>query len=126
MFAPRMAMEVAESNGLNSQRDLVEGQRGLTSRVLTWMIQRVKSYDPHAIGQRSLEGEDSVYSFDATSIGTNDIGDMMLLLGISAVVALVISTLALSFMIRHAQLLIKFALLFNITSVALVRFNLLV
>ncbi|KAL7520603.1 hypothetical protein ACHAWX_005320 [Stephanocyclus meneghinianus] len=119
VFAPRMAMEVAESNGLNSQRDLVEGQRGLTSRVLTWMIQRVKSYDPHAIGQRSLEGEDSVYSFDATSIGTNDIGDMMLLLGISAVVALVISTLALSFMIRHAQLLIKFALLFNITSVAL-------
>lgn len=126
MFAPRMAMEVAESNGLNYQRDLVEGQRGLTSRVLTWMIQRVKSYDPHAIGQRSLEGEDSVYSFDATSIGTNDIGDMMLLLGISAVVALVISTLALTFMIRHAQLLIKFALLFNITSVALVRFNLVV
>jgi hypothetical protein len=43
----------------------------------------------------------------------------MLLLGVSSIIALVISTLALGFMISHAQILIKFALLFNIASTAM-------
>ncbi|KAL7530016.1 hypothetical protein ACHAXR_003274 [Thalassiosira sp. AJA248-18] len=60
---------------------------------------------------RNLEEDDDV-------TGTNDMGDMMLLLGISALIALVISTGALSFMIRHAESLIRFALLFNIAATA--------
>lgn len=120
VFAPRMAMEVAQSHGYN-QRDLKE-RSGVTSRVLTWMIRTGMSYFSNAMGQRDLQeegGENDAYSFDATTIGTDDVGDMLMLLGISAGIALLISTLALTFMIRHAQFLIKFALLFNIATVAL-------
>ena len=63
--------------------------------------------------QRDLEENDNVS-------GTNDMSDMMLLLGISALIALVISTAALSVMISHAQTLIKIALVFNIVSTAVV------
>jgi len=63
--------------------------------------------------ERELEENDDVS-------GTNDIGDMLLLLGISAVIALVISTAALSVMISHAEKLIKFALIFNIVATAVV------
>lgn len=120
VFAPRMAYEVAESHGYN-QRDLEEGSSALTTRVLTWMIHKGGSYCNSVVGHRMLQeedGGDDAYSFDATTIGTDDVGDMMMLLGISAGVALLISTLALTFMIRHAQFLIKFALLFNVATVA--------
>ena len=63
--------------------------------------------------RRDLEENDNVS-------GTNDMSDMMLLLGISALIALVISTAALSVMISHAQTLIKIALVFNIASTAVV------
>ena len=63
--------------------------------------------------ERELEENDDVS-------GTNDIGDMLLLLGISAIIALVISTAALSVMISHAEKLIKFALIFNIVATAVV------
>lgn len=117
-FAPRMAKEVAESHGYN-QRDLKEGT-GATSTILTWVIQAVVPYVSR-IRRRVLQedGENDAYDFDATTIGTDDIGDMLMLMGISAGIALVISTLALTFMIRHAQFLIKFALIFNIATVAL-------
>ena len=49
---------------------------------------------------------------------------MLLLLGISAVIALVISTAALSVMISHAEKLIKFALIFNIVATAVVSMTL--
>ena len=116
VFAPRMAREVAESHGY--RRDLKEEQ-GVTSRVFSWVIHKAYSYTGNRVLQEE-EGGDDPYSFDATTIGSNDVGDMMLLLSVSAVVALVISTLALTFMIRHAESLIKFALLFNIATVCLV------
>lgn len=62
--------------------------------------------------RRDLEEEENY--------GTNDVRDMMLLLGIATVIALAISTMALSVLIRHAQALIKFALLFNIAATAVV------
>ena len=67
--------------------------------------------------ERELEENDDVS-------GTNDIGDMLLLLGISAIIALVISTAALSVMISHAEKLIKFALIFNIVATAVVSMTL--
>ncbi|KAL3781243.1 hypothetical protein ACHAWO_009875 [Cyclotella atomus] len=120
-FAPRMAREVAESHGYNQRDLLLEDDSGVTSRVLSWMIHNGSSYFKTVIGHRMLQEDDEndAYSFDATTIGTDDVGDMMMLLGISAGIALIISTLALTFMIRHAQFLIKFALLFNIATVTL-------
>lgn len=120
-FAPRMAREVAESQGYNQRDLLLTDGSGFTSRVLTWVIHNGSSYFSKVMGHRMLQEDDEndAYSFDATTIGTDDVGDMMMLLGISAGIALVISTLALTFMIRHAQFLIKFALLFNIATVAL-------
>lgn len=123
VFAPRMAIEVAESNGYN-QRDLGEDGYGVTSRMLTWIFQGDQSHFHSAMGDRMLQEEgDDAYSFDATTIGRDDVGDMLVLLGISAGVALIISTLTLTFMIRHAQFLIKFALLFNIVTVSLFTFG---
>ena len=52
--------------------------------------------------------------------GTNDVGDMLLLLGISALMALVVSSGALGFMISRAESLVKFSLLFNIGATAVV------
>ena len=136
MFAPTMFEEVAESANINGGRSLEEdkdanfdvdgnvdvrdfdGKAGTTSKILTWTIHsthRLLRTTSSHLTDRSLQEE---MNFDIT--GTNDFGDLMLLLGISAVVALVISTLALSFMISHAQSLIKFSLLFNIASTALV------
>jgi|EP00970_Alexandrium_tamarense_P002113 hypothetical protein len=124
-FAPRMFAEVAASNGMNNQRDLVEDgggtsdSSGMTSRVFRLMIQSVHSlgYGALSASDRSLQEENNY----ADVTGTNDFDDMLLLLGITGMVALVISTLALSFMIRHAEIMIKFALLFNIAASAVVR-----
>lgn len=116
-FAPRMYQEVAEANDLN--RNLEEGlSSGLTGKFMTWIIQganRAIQSSPSMMGERSLEEEEN---YDIS--GTNDFADMMLLLGISTVVAVVISTLTLGFMIRYAQALIKFALLFNIAATVVV------
>jgi CHASE2 domain-containing sensor protein len=56
------------------------------------------------------------YSDESSSngSGTNDIQDMLTLLGISAIIALLLSSGELGVMIRHAELLIKVALLFNV------------
>jgi len=129
-FAPRMYSDLAESAMNGGQRDLLEeeeesdyedghdGGMGGKNKFLTWMVQgthRVLTTVAFPSNHhRDLEEDGG----DENNYGTNDISDMMLLLGISALIALVISTAALSFMIRHAQMLIKFALLFNIAATA--------
>ena len=75
-------------------------------------------YDSVAGGDENRDLEEENYNNDNDVTGTNDMGDMMTLLGISALISLAISTTALSVMISHAQTLIKFALLFNITLTA--------
>mmetsp|Transcript_22620 Transcript_22620/g.48686 ORF Transcript_22620/g.48686 Transcript_22620/m.48686 type:complete len:575 (+) Transcript_22620:176-1900(+) len=124
-YAPRMYSEVAEGArdaAAGGERDLAEGDgtgsaegRG---RLVAWTAEGVRRLLSAAAlsssgGDRSRGGRDLQ---DESNYGTNDIGDMMLLLGISALIALVISTAALSVMISHAQFLIKFALLFNIAA----------
>ena len=52
--------------------------------------------------------------------GTSYLGDMILLLGASTLIALLLSSGALGFMIRHAESLVKFALLFNVVCTAVV------
>jgi len=93
---------------------------GWKSRMIMWMANSANHRILVAFfGSNNNNNHDrQLQEDDYKDYGTNDIGDMMLLLGISALLALVISTAALSFMIRHAQLLIKFALLFNIGATA--------
>mmetsp|Transcript_20316 Transcript_20316/g.40212 ORF Transcript_20316/g.40212 Transcript_20316/m.40212 type:complete len:589 (-) Transcript_20316:182-1948(-) len=136
-YVPRMFREVAEANDLNGRMlDLegefdgaggLEGNNSWSGRFLSWMIRGTYRLvmrggsSPFDSENRGLEdaggGMEDYNNYDVT--GTNDFADMVLLLGISSLVALVISTLALGFMIRHAQLLIKFALFFNIGATAL-------
>lgn len=138
-FAPRMAREVAESHGYNynDYNDNDNGRylkeetttiQGAIGRMVSWAIRRgqyeyhdyYNNHDHDSNGDRELQEDNGdAYSFDATTIGTDDIADMLLLLAVSAGIALLISTLALTVMIRHAQSLIKFALIFNIATVAL-------
>lgn len=126
-FAPQMMNKVTEQaqNAAGDAADTAEeGQRDLSelesqvevarafSTSLIQIATRLNSYlSQFAIRRRVLQENEGVS-------GVNDIGDMLLLLSISALIALPISTLALSVMIRHAQFLIKFALFFNITVAA--------
>ena len=139
-FAPRMVGEVAESAGnMNNDRDLLEEDEGVDmvgdgevkemngmhqssgNKFATYVAKATNSILSYTIigseisNHRDLEENDDV-------TGTNDMGDLMLLLSISALIALVISSTALSVMISHAESLIKFALLFNIVSTAVVSY----
>lgn len=71
-------------------------------------------HDVEGTGGRGLQED------NANAVGANDLADVMLLLGASAAIALAISTGALGVMISHAESLIRFALLFNIASTAVV------
>ena len=145
VYAPQMIGEVAENvaNYNYQDRDLLdgesirrdeegEGQQNLGIKFASLIAKSANHFislsssnnnnndnnyyfGPHdeQQQQRDLEENDNVS-------GTNDMSDMMLLLGISALIALVISTAALSVMISHAQTLIKIALVFNIVSTAVV------
>jgi hypothetical protein len=73
----------------------------------------------HRRAQQQQQGEDG--SYDSIT-GTDDMADLMLLLGVSAIISLVLSTGALTFMISCAESLIKFALLFNIVAMAVVSY----
>lgn len=94
------------------------------NKFLSWMMQRafrllLVAYYPSS-GEHYAHGTNRDLQENEDVTGTNDMRDMMVLLFVAAAVALVISTLALSFMISHAQVLIKFALLFNIAATAVV------
>ena len=145
VFAPKMFSEVAEAaaNG-GGRRDLMmneegsgveelgfgdENNVGIKTKFMKMMIQGThralaafihissSTADDDEYPTRDLQEEDE----ESNNItGTNDMGDMMILLGISALISLVISTGALSFMIRNAESLIKFALMFNIAATAVV------
>ena len=135
VFAPRMAMEVAESHGYNynnnnnnNGRYLMDGMtnnsgRDVTAAMISWIIRKghhLYSFNNNDNDDtRQLQDNGDAYSFDATTIGTDDINDMLLLLLLSAIISILISTMAFTVMIRHAQFLIKFALIFNIATVLL-------
>jgi hypothetical protein len=71
---------------------------------------------------RDLQEEDDVDGGgDVVAGTTGDLGGMILLIGSSTLIALLLSSGALGFMIRHAESLIKTALLFNVVCTAVVR-----
>lgn len=115
-FAPRMYRDVAATAASEGGRRLGDGEGGDGGQFLSRVVSAALSALRSTASGRFLEedGDDT----DDGAIGTNDIGDMLLLLGISALLALGISTLALGVMIRHAEVLIKFALLFNVAATA--------
>jgi len=97
--------------------------------VMAWMVERAynlissvtsfaASHTSSSSSSQNNEGR-ALQEDEESNYGTTDISDMMVLLGISTLIALVVSTMALSVLIRHAQFLIKFALLFNIGATAL-------
>mmetsp|Transcript_2885 Transcript_2885/g.5101 ORF Transcript_2885/g.5101 Transcript_2885/m.5101 type:complete len:589 (-) Transcript_2885:219-1985(-) len=95
------------------------------SGVIAWMVEStynlissVSSFAASHTSSSENEGR-ALQEDEESNYGTTDISDMMVLLGISTLIALVVSTMALSVLIRHAQFLIKFALLFNIGATAL-------
>ena len=127
IYAPQALQSVVEQAGNaagdavaeevdGGQRDLLEGaeedagsRSGLASRMTRAAVRVVVS---STSGRRLQEDGGDVS-------GINDFNDLLLLMSISAAVALVISTtLALSVMTSHAQALIKTALIFNIAASA--------
>ena len=104
-YAPQMIADVASSASSSNS-----GTRHLFS-----LIANVDNDISNTITNqhRSLEEGYSDESSNGDS-GTNDIQDMLTLLGISGIIALLLSSGVLGVMIRHAELLIKVALLFNI------------
>jgi len=114
-FAPQMLNQVAEqAQNADGQRNLLDGEESqaeVTNKFSTTLVHITTYLSSSTIHRRSLEENDSVS-------GVTEMSDLLLLLSISALIALPISTLALSVMIRHAQKLIKFALFFNITVAA--------
>mmetsp|Transcript_28842 Transcript_28842/g.64639 ORF Transcript_28842/g.64639 Transcript_28842/m.64639 type:complete len:560 (+) Transcript_28842:126-1805(+) len=129
VYAPMAMQSVVEQAGNaagdamsgeddGGQRDLLAGgeedvgsRSGLASRMTRAAVRLVVSSTVR--GRRHLQEDGGDVS------GVNDFNDLLLLMSISAAVALVISTtLALSVMISHAQALIKTALCFNIAASA--------
>lgn len=141
VYAPIMFSEVvtqgdyANSDG-NGARDLLEDGSGnnthqhelVTSRVMSWIVgatQQIIISSSTTAQQRALQNEDNYDNgqdqynggnANADVSGLNDFDDLLGLLAISAIIAFIISTLALTVMIRYAQGMIKFALGFNIVA----------
>jgi hypothetical protein len=133
VYAPQMFGEVVNiavnnsfsfNNGGGGERDLLDSRsmsgRGnnelLTSRFMSWVIgatqQIFSSSSTAVLSKRVLQGNDA----NGPSFGKNNFDDLLLLLSISAIVACIISTLALTVMIRHARGMIIFALGFSIVA----------
>jgi len=131
IYAPQVVDLVGDINNMNdrylyedSEIDEVNSTKSIGIKFANFVAQTTNYFlnlrpnnDIQYDNERELEENDDVS-------GTNDIGDMLLLLGISAIIALVISTAALSVMISHAEKLIKFALIFNIVATAVVSMTL--
>ena len=139
VFGSKMYGEVAEQAMNGRERELMdegaedeggydglvednERSVGVKGRFLTWMVKSTHRIIV-ATSSSASSGDYSHRDLEEDNGGTTDIADMMILLAISALIALVISTAALSVMIRHAQFLIKFALLFNIAATAVVSLS---
>ena len=145
VYAPQMIGEVADNvaNYNYQDRDLLdgesirrdeegEGQQSLGIKFASFIAKSANHFislsssnninddNNYYFGQQHDEQQQRDLEENDNVSGTNDMSDMMLLLGISALIALVISTAALSVMISHAQTLIKIALVFNIASTAVV------
>ena len=127
IYAPQVVDLVGDINNMNDrylyvENDVIEEVNSTKSIGIKFANLAAQTanhflYRTNNDNERELEENDDVS-------GTNDIGDMLLLLGISAIIALVISTAALSVMISHAEKLIKFALIFNIVTTAVVSIEL--
>ena len=124
VYAPQMFSEMANiaAGGGGGERGLLDSSASnnkelVTSRLMSWAVgatQHIFSSSSTALlssNRRVLEEENNA---DNNESGINDFDDLLLLLSISAIVAGIISTLALGVMIRHARKMIIFALVFNI------------
>ena len=141
MYAPQMFNEMAniaaniDNNGGGGERNLLDssnmsGNTGLVTRTLmSWVVgasQQIFGSSSTALpSNRSLQDEEDGANYnyqDGEENGANnyidsglsDFDDLLLLLSISALVAIIISSLALTVMIRYARGMIVFALVFNI------------
>eukprot|EP00986_Skeletonema_menzelii_P007445 scaffold2929_cov145-Skeletonema_menzelii.AAC.1 len=127
MYAPQMFNEMANiaasiNNGGGGERDLLDssnmsGSNGfVTSTLMSWVVgasqQIFGSSSTELPSNRLLQDEEDGANY--VESGLNDFDDLLLLLSISALVACIISSLALTVMIRHARGMIVFALVFNI------------
>lgn len=127
VYAPQMFSEVANNiaanNGGGGERDLLDSRSNnelVTSRVMSWVIgatqQMFSSSSSTAfLTTRVLQDEENDDA-NGNIGGTSDFDNLLLLLSISAIVAGIISTLALTVMINHARGMIIFALGFNIVA----------
>jgi len=118
-----MMMEVDEAEEGKTMMEVADGynmdvsgaNESIGTKFASWIMRSALPILAKASSFSSLEDDDHgvrrLQDDNEAVVGT---ADMMLLLVISAVISLVISSGALGFMIGHAQLLIKFALLFNI------------
>ena len=127
IYAPQVVDLVGDINNMNG-RYLYEDSSGIeeinsTKSIGAKFANFIAQTTNHFLYRTNNDSERELEENDDIS-GTNDIGDMLLLLGISAIIALVISTAALSVMISHAEKLIKFALIFNIVATAVVSMTL--
>lgn len=121
VYAPQMFTNIADNmDNDGGERELLDSSsmsgnnHGLvTSRLMSWVVGASQQIfgglsSTSLLSNRALEEEN-----DAND-GTNDFNDLLLLLSISAIVACVISSLALTVMISHAKGMIMCSLVFNI------------
>ena len=120
-FAPRMIGDVAalSSGGnrdLSSSSSSSGGSDALFASWIVGIARLVLSAPSSSIVSpvHDEEARDLQEDYDANVDVADDLGDMILLLGASALIALLLSSLVLAFIIRRAESLIKFALLFNV------------
>ena len=121
-FAPRMIGDVAAlSSGGNRYLSSSSSSSGGDARLASWIVGIARlalsaSSSSSTIGSpaHDEEARDLQEDYDADVDVADDLGDMILLLGASALIALLLSSLVLAFIIRRAESLIKFALLFNV------------
>ncbi|KAL3771245.1 hypothetical protein ACHAW5_006654 [Stephanodiscus triporus] len=119
-FAPRMIGDVAAlSSGGNRDLSSSSSSGGSDAMFASWIVgiaRLVLSAPSSSIVSpvHDEEARDLQEDYDADVDVADDLGDMILLLGASALIALLLSSLVLAFIIRRAESLIKFALLFNV------------
>ncbi len=128
VYAPQMFREVANiaaDGGGEGGRDLLDNSSSMsgnnhglvTSRLMSWVVgasqQIFGSSFMAPLSNRLLQEDEND---DYYENGRDDFDDLLLLMSISGIVACIISSLALTVMIRHARQMIVCALIFNIVA----------
>lgn len=125
VYAPQMFREVSNIAANGGGRDLLDssssmsGNNGLvTSRVMSWVVgasqQLFSSSSMAKLSNRLLQDENDDYYNDEQRV--DDFDELLLLMSIAAILACIISSLALTVMIRHSRAVIVFSLVFNIVA----------